>query len=195
MADLGRDNDVFEFESSGGPGTALGEFNDPINLCQGERGLCIADTGNNRVQIFEPNARPRDPLTSRIAVGKELNLKRPRAVAWAPSFLEELLYIADTGNGRVLLVRFPIDSPEPVWERMKESMRKGDIERTAACFTSHSAPKYRQSFLSMGAAEMRAVAAGLPPIKPVTIQRDEAQYRFDQVIEGTTITFPINFPP
>jgi hypothetical protein len=81
------------------------------------------------------------------------------------------------------------------WERelMKESMRKGDIERTSACSTSHSAPKYRQSFLSMGAAEMRAIADGFPPIKPVTMERDEALYRFEQVIQGHTITFPIHF--
>jgi DNA-binding beta-propeller fold protein YncE len=186
-------NDVLEFAGSGGPGVALGEFNDPVNLCLGERGLCVADAGNNRIQVFDVNDRHRVQLTPQIASGKELNLKRPGAVAWLHSFLEELLCIADTGNGRILLVRFPIDSPEPVWELMKESMRKGDIERTTACFTSHSAPKYRQSFLSMGAAGMRAIADGFPTIKPVTIGRDKALYRFDQVIQGHPITFPIHF--
>ena len=44
---------VSGFGVSGGAGTALGEFNAPIHLCLSERGLCVADAGNNRVQIFD----------------------------------------------------------------------------------------------------------------------------------------------
>jgi hypothetical protein len=122
-----------------------------------------------------------------------LNLKAPSAATWTHSFLEELLYIADTGNGRVLLVHIPTDSPAAVWTAMKEAMMKGAVEKMAACFTSHAAPGYRRSFLGAGADEMRKFGEGFPPIQPVIILRHEAQYRMDQVIQGTTITFPIRF--
>lgn len=45
----------------------------------------------------------------------------------------------------------------------------------------------------MGAAEMRAIADEFPSIRPVTIERDKALYRFEQIIQGHTITFPIHF--
>lgn len=191
--DMGTGEDVFGFGASGQLGAALGEFNAPTHLSLSERGMCVADPGNNRIQLFEHQDRPRVPLPARIALGKELNLKAPSAAAWTHSFLEELLYIADTGNGRVLLVRLPTDSPAAVWTAMKEAMMKGDVEKMAACFTSHAAPQYRKSFLAVGADEMRKIAEGFPPIQPVIILRHEAQYRFDQVIQGTTITFPIQF--
>lgn len=70
---------------------------------------------------------------------------------------------------------------------------KGDVEKMAACFTSHAAPQYRQTFLTADPSEMRKIAEGFPPIQPVIILRHEAQYRFDQVIQGTTITFPVQF--
>ncbi len=193
VSDMGSDDDVLEFGASGRLGPSPGEFNAPTHLSLSERGLCVADTGNNRIQLFEHQERPRVPLPARIALGKELNLKAPGAAAWTHSFLEELLYIADTGNGRVLLVRLPTDSPAAVWTAMKEAMMKGDVEKMAACFTSHAAPQYRQTFLTADPSEMRKIAEGFPPIQPVIILRHEAQYRFDQVIQGTTITFPVQF--
>jgi hypothetical protein len=33
----------------------------------------------------------------------------------------------------------------------------------------------------------------IPAITPVVIGNDTAQYRFDQLIQGVTITFPIEF--
>jgi hypothetical protein len=193
VSDMGSDEDVFEFGASGRLGTALGEFNAPTHLSLSGRGLCVADPGNNRIQLFEQQDRPRVPLPVRIALGQELNLKAPSAAAWTHSFLEELLYVADTGNGRVLLVRLPTDSPAEVWAAMKEAMMKGDVEKMATCFTSHNAPKYRDAFLAAPPSEMRKIAEGFPPIQPVIILRHEAQYRFDQVIQGTVITFPIQF--
>ena len=42
-------------------------------------------------------------------------------------FLEEKLYIADTGNNRVILVNLPIDNPEAVWKHMIGCLKAGDV--------------------------------------------------------------------
>jgi hypothetical protein len=38
-----------------------------------------------------------------------------------------------------------------------------------------------------------AMAQGIPAISPVAIEANSAQYRFDRIIQGHTITFPIEF--
>ena len=35
-------------------GTALGQFSGPVNISVGKRGVYVADTGNNRIQKFDP---------------------------------------------------------------------------------------------------------------------------------------------
>jgi hypothetical protein len=53
--------------------------------------------------------------------------------------------------------------------------------------------RLRNAFLSMDPSDLVADMGQIGNISPVMIGPDEAQYRFDQVIDGTTITFPIEF--
>ena len=84
----------------------------------------MADTGNNRVQRFDPLKSGCDTAPTPFApvgvLSTELTLNQPNAVAAATDLLEEKVYIADTGNNRVVLVRLPSDGPEPVRELMKQ---------------------------------------------------------------------------
>jgi hypothetical protein len=183
--------------TSGGMGTDLGEFRAPAHLCAGERGICVADEGNDRIEIFDMvyggEHGPLSPFNPRLAIGRELGLKRPSAVAWANDLLEDKIYVADTGNDRVLLIRFPADTPEAAWNSMKGRLLKGDIDGAITYFASHEAEKYRETYLAIGTNELAKTISEIPPIKPVEIKHDTAQYRFDQVIQGQLLTFPIEF--
>jgi hypothetical protein len=183
--------------TSGEPGTALGQFRNPINVCVSERGICVADAGNDRVQIFDPvqggEGGPLSPFPPRVAIGSEFSLKRPSAVAWRDDLLEEKIYIADTGNNRVILVKLPMDNPETVWNSMKARLLKGDIDGAVSYFASTEAEGYREMYSAIGTNDLIKTISEIPPISPISIERGEAQYYFKQSIDGVDLTFPIKF--
>jgi hypothetical protein len=45
----------------------------------------------------------------------------------------------------------------------------------------------------LGTDDLVQIMSQIPAITPVVIGNDTAQYRFDQLIQGVTITFPIEF--
>jgi hypothetical protein len=176
----------------------LGQFREPINLCESDRGLCVADLGNNRIQLFDPvngggERGPLAPFRPRVALSTELGLNHPRAVTWVEDLLEEKLYIADTGNNRVLLVKLPSDNPEAVWDAMKRHLLKGDINGAVSYFASREAEKYRESYLAIGTNELVKIVSEIPSISPISIEREKAQYYFQQKVNDALITFPIEF--
>ena len=106
---------------------------------------------------------------------------------------EEKLYIADTGNNRVILVKLPLDNPEAVWKNMKARLAAGDIPGALSYFSIASKDQYRETFLSLSKAELISDAKNIGTIKPVSIESDKAQYYFENVVDGHKITFPIEF--
>ena len=182
--------------ASGGSGTSLGQFRDAVNVCVSDRGTCVADTGNNRLQFFEPpqgSHADLTVLTPRFPISQELGLKRPSAITWVTDLIEEKVYIADTGNDRVILVQLPTETPVAVWNAMKQHLLKGDMAAALALFSKSSQSKYYKAYLSMGPKNLNDVFSQLPPIEPVFIQGDRAQYRFEQLVQGFKTTFPIDF--
>ena len=183
--------------ASGETGTDLGQFRDPINVGVSDRGICVADAGNDRVQIFDlvhgGERGPLSPFNPRVAIGREFGLKHPSAVAWVNDLLEEKIYIADTANNRVILVKLPTETPEAAWTSMKQHLLKGDIDRAISFFASHDAEKYREDYLAIGTNDLIKIISEIPPIKPISIERDEAEYYFKQPVDGVEITFPIKF--
>jgi hypothetical protein len=182
--------------ASGALGSGLGQFQAPINLSVGDRGIYVADTGNNRVQSFESIAagdvNP-TPFLIRAVLSTETALNQPSAVSAVAAHLEEKVYIADTGNNRVILVRLPAENPEAVWTSMKGRLLAGDIEGAIPYFSEFSADKYRKVFLSIGTTELVPMMSQIPAISPIFIRNANAQYIFDQVVQGFTISFPIEF--
>jgi len=184
-------------KASGCMGSGLGQFQAPWNLCTGKRGLYVADTGNNRVQVFVPTSSrelaSNNPLRPRLSVSGELGLNHPKAVAAFENLLEEKFYIADTGNNRVLLVKLPLDNPEAVWKNMKARLATGDIPGAISYFSIASKDQYQETFLSLSKTELISDAKDIGIIKPVSIESDKAQYYFENVVDGHKITFPIEF--
>ena len=93
----------------------------------------------------------------------------------------------------MILVSLPVDNPASVWSEMTQHLHDQDISGAILLFTSESAEKYREAYFSIVSANLKTIIDQIPAISPVVIENDTAQYRFDQVIQGVTITFPIEF--
>jgi hypothetical protein len=157
----------------------------------------VADTGNNRVQVFAPTSSrelsSNDPLHPRLSLSDGFGLNHPKSVAAVEDLLEEKIYIADSGNNRVILVKLPLDNPEAVWKSMKARLVVGDISGAISYFSIASKDKYQRSFLSLPKAKLISDAKNMGTITPVSIESDRAQYYFENVVGGQKITFPIEF--
>ena len=65
----------------GQAGTDDGHFNQPCGLALDGTHLIVADSGNNRVQVFEENGRPAASITSFQQEGRDVPLGNPTALA------------------------------------------------------------------------------------------------------------------
>jgi len=172
----------------------LGQFQSPMHLSANKRALYVADTGNNRVQVFthveSGEMHSAIPFNPRVGLSTELALNHPKSVAAVDHLLEERLYIADTGNNRVLLIQLPSDNPEAVWKHFTGRLEAADVE---GAISDLSFDKYREAFYQLSRADLRLGISEMKQLKPVFVQRDYAQYYFEGQLEGTTLTFPVEF--
>ncbi len=180
---------------TGTNGTALGQFNGPVNISADERGVYVADTGNNRIQSFDPTAPDGlfsiDPSSIRFAVSSGLN--QPAAVAAAYNLTNETFYVADTANNRVLLYMLAADDPTPAWTNLTARASVGDIAGALLNFSVASVDQYRQAFLSVRTANALSTVSETGTLIPVYINNDRAEYYFTDTIAGQTVTFPVEF--
>jgi hypothetical protein len=190
-------NDSMPMGTSGTNGAGWGQFNGSMHLDADERALYVADTGNNRVQVFDPvesgEGRSATPFNPRLTLSGELGLNHPKAVAAVNDLLEEKLYIADTGNNRVILVKLPQDNPEAAWNDMVAHLKAGDVEGAVANFSFMSKDKYREAYSALSKDDLQAMVKDLSNIQPVYVKSQQAQYYFETVVQGQKLMFPIEF--
>ena len=180
--------------ASGTNGTDLGQFSGPANMCIGERGVYVADPGNNRIQVFDPPAHGLFAISpASIGYSISTNLDQPAAVAAVDNLTNETFYVADTANNRVLLYALPADDPVLVWTNMTACIAAGDISGAISYFSSASVAKYRKAFDSAGTITTFSAISEIGPLTPAFISNENAEYYFEQVIGGQTVTFPVEF--
>lgn len=182
---------------TGTNGTALGQFSNPVNISIGTRGVYVADTGNNRIQKFNLPASGLFSITpSSIDYAIATNLSQPYAVAAVNNLTNDLFYVSDTSNNRVVLCTAPsqdADAVLAVWNHMTARIGAADIPGAITDYSSLSADRYRQAFLGLGTAETISAIGQTGTLTPVFVNSDAAEYYFRRTIEGQVITFPIEF--
>jgi hypothetical protein len=182
-------------ETTGSNGTDLGQFDGPVNLGTGSRGVYVGDAGNNRIQTFSPSESHNlfniNPNAIRFAIATNLN--SPAAVAAVENLTNELFYVADTGNDRVILYSVPVEDPTPVWTNMTSLAAAGNIPGAVACFSVASTDDYRQAFFLLGTTNSISLVNQIGTLAPVFIINNQAEYYFTNTIDGQNITFPVEF--
>jgi hypothetical protein len=199
IADSGNNRIVLANDSvvlgvSGTNGTAFGQFNAPANVSVNDRGIYIADIGNNRIQTFSPLGNDVYSFgTSDFRFAYTTNFSRLSSVAAVDNLTNEMFYVADPGNNQVLLYQIPTDDPTPAWTNMTTHIAAGDIAGAVSSFCSDTATNYEQAFISIGTSDLASDISEMGTLTPVFIRNDAAEYYFEKDIEGHTILFPVEF--
>ena len=120
VADTG--NNRILFFAGGEPGTGvviatagstLGKVNNPRGVAvDADRNLYVADTGNNRIQLFTTASTTPTPVLF-ASTGSGLNPGQVRAPEGVAVDDEGSLYVADTGNNRVIAFMNVVTVPGP----------------------------------------------------------------------------------
>jgi hypothetical protein len=131
--------------------------------------------------------------TSDIRFVLSTSFNQPAAVAAVDSLTNEMFYVADTGNNRVLLYGFPSDDPTLAWNSMTNRITAGDIPGAISSFCSDTADSYKQAFSFIGINNVIAAINEIGALTPVYINNDQAEYYFTNMIDGHVITFPVEF--
>lgn len=94
--------------TSNAPGSGLGQLNNPQGVAVDRTGrVYVADTGNNRVLIYNTplsNGKPADVTLGGALGAGAAQMNMPTGLAIGP---DDRLYVADTGNNRVLVFNPP----------------------------------------------------------------------------------------
>jgi len=102
--------------SFGGPGTGDGQFTAPTGIAvePGTGNIVVADSGNNRVQVFAPGPTPTFLTSFGQTGGQTEKLQAPFGVAIDQDL--GAIYVSDSGNNRI--VRYTSDGlPTPTYTR------------------------------------------------------------------------------
>ena len=184
-------------DATGVGGNGLGQFAGPLNVSIDKRGVYVADTGNNRIQKFDLPVQGLFEITpGNVGYALSTGLSAPAAVAAVDHLTNELFYVADTGNNRVLLCHLPdsnADELQAVWNSMTNRVANGDISGATKYFSSKTADGYQQAFLCIGTTKTISDIYDIGPLTPVYIENDLAQYYFEQTVGGQTFLFPVQF--
>jgi DNA-binding beta-propeller fold protein YncE len=203
VADSGNNRIVFAREGQfattfGEKGAGNKQFQSPINLSGNLRALYVADTGNSRIQklIWQVGESTSDDIASLAfswQLGTRLSLNQPAAVAVSSDLVKEILYIADTGNNRVLKIELLLIAPTPVWADFKAKLLSGDIEGALNNVATDRIPKVRHDLLLLTAADIREMMTEASDLLPILIEETIAKYRFTRVYQGAEISFSVCF--
>jgi hypothetical protein len=72
-------------------------------------------------------------------------------------------------------------------------LKVGDVQGAMSDFSMESKDKYQEAYQSLSKDELLSTIKDMENIKPLAIESDHAQYYFESVVDGKTITFPVEF--
>ena len=158
---------------TGQKGKEPGSFNQPVDIAYDYEmdKLFVADTGNNRIQVFQLFNHG-GPMTCVQQIDDQ-KLSGPMAVASMTEQPNQFIYIADTGNNRVIKLQNglfrPGASPVDVWEKFKDALRKNDINKALTFITPHARDEYAQFFKEIKP-HLKEYVNGMGKLTPESIE-------------------------
>ena len=97
------------------------------------------------------------------------------------------------GRGTDYQIKVPRYAAVEIVDSQETEVEVGDIDGAVSFFASIEADKYRQTYSAIGIGDLKKTISEIPPIRPISIERDQAEYYFKQPVDGVELTFPIKF--
>jgi hypothetical protein len=124
-------------------------------------------------------------------------LSNPLAVAVKTEQPNQFIYVADTGNNRVLKLQNgvfrPGTSPVDVWEKFKAALRKDDIDKALTFITPFARDDYAHILREMKP-HLKEFVNGMGKLTPESIETGSAQYELEHTDpNGDIFSFPVYF--
>jgi hypothetical protein len=176
------------------PGSLIGtSAGDVRNLSADRNGLYLLDSTNTQIWAVAPPATSTGDATVIWALDDSYGLLNPQSLASAYSLTSQVLFVADTGNDRVLKIQIAPQSPLTVWSGFKTKINAGSIESALSDCYVESRPAFREIISRTGAAEFYSWLTAIGTLTPVNLSQTNAKYSFAEDIDGTMVTFTIEF--
>jgi len=188
------------YNEIGGQGIQAGQFNNPKGICYDiDRDQFIAvDTGNNRIQIFQLNSLEEygnDSITFIKQIADQ-GLSSPSGVVCRSDETSQMLYVADTGNNRVVKLKVENDiagsSPPGTMEVFKGALLTDDVGSAAKLFSIQVESDY-QALLEYLRPYFQDIVNDMEQMIPVSKDHSSAVYDLIREEDGTSYGYPVFF--
>jgi sugar lactone lactonase YvrE len=162
-------------------GTPLPPLGEPSGLGYDLKNnwLLIADEGKNRITVVM-DSRQSGTFVRHIddLAGDDIGLSNPTAVAWLRHPVDNVYFIADTGNNRVVKVKLSADggsTPVEAWTGVREALAAGDIDGAVSYFLPRTQEIYRDLFTTAGE-RLPVIVQDMGDIHPLSAGGNRAVY-------------------
>jgi sugar lactone lactonase YvrE len=176
----------------------LPEFGVPAGLAHDRHNgwLLITDEEKNRVTFIKEENQAGILVRHIDALAGDLRgLSRPTAVARAKSPVENIYFIADSGNRRIVKVKLPDNegsAPADTWAGIRGALSVGDIEGALVHFSPRTRERYRGLFTNAGA-QLPAIVQDMGDIHPLSVTQQQAVYGVLRYDDGKPFLFEVVF--
>ena len=127
-------------------------------------------------------------------IGPGIDLASPHSVSVRSSPLADTLYIADTGNNRVLCLQLSRSTtPEATWSAFKAQMLSRELEIALTYFVRSSVDPHRDFFNTLGTQASAQIINEIGPLSMLTSDSNTATYKFLHSVQGMPVTFFVQF--
>jgi hypothetical protein len=186
----------------GRKGSAQGCFNLPSDTAYDLEmdQLIVADSGNNRIEVLQLQSYGEFFRTGSMPCVQEISdqsLSGPLGVAVVTKQPNQFIYVADTGNNRVVKLQNglfkPGTSPIDVWEQFKAALLADDTDKALTFISSWKRDDYAKILEAMRP-HFKDFVGRMGDLVPSSQEAGTAQYELLTTDpNGDTFAFPVHF--
>jgi sugar lactone lactonase YvrE len=190
------------YSACGRKGSAQGCFNLPADAaCDLEMDqLVVADSGNNRIEVLQLQSYGEFSRTNAMTCVQEISdqgLSCPLGVAVVTKQPNQFIYVADTGNNRVVKLQNglfkPSSSPVDVWEQFKAALLADDVNKALTFIGSWKRDDYAKILKAMRP-HFKDFVGAMGELVPTSQEAGEAKYELITTDpNGDKFSFPVHF--
>jgi hypothetical protein len=190
------------YSSAGRKGGEFGCFNSPAVVFYDMEmdQLIVADSGNNRLEVLQLRSHGEFFSTDAMTCVQEINnqnLSQPLGVAVITIQPDQFIFVADTGNNRVVKLKNGIfntgASPVDVWNKFKTALLAKDIDKALTYISSWKKDQYGEA-LRDPKMDLKKFVGEMGDLIPSSIESGMARYELMcKDPNGSVFAYPVDF--